>query len=323
MAPSVNKPIFILLILAGMCSALWLNAQENTLPTLSPYTIETTYSKLKKHYPEITPIQPLVSDSVLTLRNLSYRITPTSTLQLDICLPLANKTEKNPVVLLIHGGGWASGSKENELIMAQYLAKNGYIGMAVGYRLSPEAKYPAAVLDIKSAIQWIRDHAKEYKADTDNIAILGASAGAQLATLVGVTPNNPIYNTGSKTDTSVKAIVNVDGIVSFIHPEAQESTYAAYWLGGSQTENPNNWREASPLEYVNANTPPTLFINSSMPRFHAGRDDMIKLLDGYHVYSEVHTLEDSPHSFWLMNPWFKPTLNYTVAFLDKILKPKK
>ena len=119
---------------------------------------------------------------------------------------------------------------------------------------------------------------------------------------------------------AVQAIVNIDGITSFIHPEAEESEIAGKWLGGLRNENPTNWKSASPLEYAGEDTPPILFVNSAQPRFHAGRDDMILKLDEYNIYAEVHTLPDSPHSFWLMNPWFQPTLKYTLDFLKKTLK---
>ena len=61
-----------------------------------------------------------------------------------------------------------------------------------------------------------------------------------------------------------------------------------------------------------------LFINSALPRFHAGRDDLIRLLDRQGIYSEVHTFPDTPHPFWLFHPWFEPTAEYTIAFLDKV-----
>lgn len=288
----------------------------------SPYAIATTYEKLKKDYPFIKPITEEKPRSISAKENLVYKKTETSALKLDVYSPAKRGKKIYPGVLLIHGGGWASGSKENERIMAQHLAENGYVGVAVQYRLSEEAKYPAAVIDLKDALRWMRENAKKYHIDPDKIAVLGASAGAQLATLVGVTPDSEIYLEQNKgTSSKVQAIVNIDGIVSFIHPEAAaEGSYAGYWLGGLKDINYKNWKEASPLEYVDENTPPTLFMNSSQPRFYAGRDDMIKILDENGIYSEVHTLEDSPHSFWLMHPWFETTLAYTVSFLDKILK---
>ncbi|WP_456867983.1 alpha/beta hydrolase fold domain-containing protein [Galbibacter sp. BG1] len=284
-----------------------------------PYTIETTYEKLKKYYPEISPISEDKSSEIISIENVIYKTTKEKDLTADVFIP--NKKKENyPAVLLIHGGGWISGSKENQKVMAQKLAENGYVAVSINYTLSTVAPYPQAVLDIKDALKWMRTHGDNLKIDTDKIAVLGASAGAQLATLVGVTPNNPSFKTSSTVSDKVQAIVNIDGITSFIHPEAEESEIAGKWLGGLRNENPTNWKSASPLEYVGENTPPILFVNSAQPRFHAGRDDMILKLDEYNIYAEVHTLPDSPHSFWLMNPWFQPTLKYTLDFLKKTLK---
>jgi hypothetical protein len=76
------------------------------------------------------------------------------------------------------------------------------------------------------------------------------------------------------------------------------------------------------LNQTDVNTPPILYINSSIPRFHAGRDDMIAKLNKYGIYSEIKTFENTPHSFWFLNPWFDDTVLYTTQFLDKIFKHK-
>jgi len=287
--------------------------------SVSPYSIKTTYEKLKKDYPFIKPIQPLDDDKFMARENQVYRSINNNKLKADVYSP--KKGKNHPAVLLIHGGGWVSGSKENQQIMGQHLAENGYVAVVVNYRLSREAKFPAAVHDLKTALAWMRENASEFGINPDKIAVLGASAGAQLATLLGVTSRNEKFSEEEYKDLDqVQAIVNIDGIVSFIHPEAEESEIAGLWLGGFENENKQNWKDASPLEYVDENTPPTLFINSAQPRFHAGRDDMLKILQKHQIYSEVQTIANSPHSFWLMQPWFEKTLNYTVSFLDKTLK---
>ena len=225
---------------------------------------------------------------------------------------------------MIHGGGWASGTKDHQVPMAQQLAAKGYVAAAVEYRLSPEAPYPAGANDLKEALRWLRSQADQYGIDTSKIAVLGCSAGAQLASLLGTAGQIEYFEFPTdlpKYSTQVQAVVNVDGIVSFVHPEASaEGSAAGRWLGGSRTEAAAPWKEAFPLEYVDHHTPPFIFINSSMPRFHAGRDDFMNKLNTFGTYSEVHTLEGSPHSFWLVHPWFKPTFKYTYRFLDKILK---
>ncbi|WP_308991071.1 alpha/beta hydrolase [Mariniflexile litorale] len=306
--------IFIFFIISNVF------AQEK--PTYSPYTIETTYQKLKKDHPFITPIEPLKSKEIKSKENIVYKKTNSSKLKLDVYIPKGRDSNKTyPAVLLIHGGGWLVGSKENERVMAQHLALNGYVGISVSYRLGFEAPYPAGVIDLKDAIRWMRKNAKKHHINPDKIAVLGASAGAQLATLIGVTPNSSVYGFDSFISDDVQAIVNIDGIVSFIHPEASgEGKMAGIWLSGLKHENFKNWKEASPLEYVDEHSPPTLFINSAQPRFHAGRDDMMTLLNKYNTYTETHTIPDSPHSFWLMHPWFETTLSYTVNFLNVVFK---
>ncbi|MGS2764244.1 alpha/beta hydrolase fold domain-containing protein [Sinomicrobium sp. M5D2P9] len=286
-----------------------------------PYTVQTTFEKLRKYYPTVTPVAELHDDGVIARENITYRKVDGIWLNMDIYTPAGKEKESTPAILLVHGGGWVSGTKENQRVMAQCLAKNGFVAATVSYRLSSQAPYPAAVLDIKAAVRWLREKSGTYGIDPDRIAISGASAGAQLATLVGVTPGNPLYKEGkSRYSDAVQAIINTDGIVSFVHPEAEEGKYAAYWLGGTKAEKAGKWKEASPLEYVNENTPPTLFINSAQPRFHAGRDDMIEILEKHGIYNEVHTIPDSPHSFWLLHPWFETTLNYNISFLDKVFK---
>ncbi len=292
-------------------------AQKNI--EYQPYTIATTYEKLKKDYPYIQQVEPLQSENIISIENVVYRKINGVELKADVYYPKSEASENFPAVLLIHGGGWATGSKENLRVMAQHLAKNGYVAITAAYRLRPVAQYPAAVLDLKEAVRWMRKNAKVHQIDPDKIAVLGTSAGAQLATLIGVTPNSILYREkGSKGSDEIQAIVNIDGIVSFIHPEAEESGMAGEWLGGLQNENFKNWKEASPLEYVGKTTPPTIFINSSQARFHAGRDDMIGILEKNNIYNEVHTIPGTPHSFWHMHPWFEVTLNYTVNFLNKV-----
>ncbi|MCB0606651.1 MAG: alpha/beta hydrolase [Lewinella sp.] len=297
-------------------------AQSANIPQDTSYTIYSNWQKLKKHYPAVTPIAPEMPKKVQARWDVVYADINGRLLHMDIFYPKLKKRKKYPGVLLIHGGGWASGSKAHQVPMAQQLAARGYVTAAVEYRLSPEAKFPAAVLDLKTAVRFLRAFASDYGLDTARIAALGASAGAHLASMLGATAgvkdfDGPAY---PRYSSAVQAVVNIDGIVSFIHPEAaSEGSSAGRWLG-SREEAWDNWKAASPLEYADEQTPPFLFINSSMPRFHAGRDDLIKLLNGFGTYTEVHTIPDSPHSFWLVHPWFEQTLAFTAAFLKKELK---
>ena len=301
---SFHKLYFLIFFLFGVKSAFG----QSIRPNATPYTTETTYEKLKKKYPFITPLDRPAPSNIGIDKDVEYANINGVSLKADIYYPL-DRSKKYPGIAMVHGGGWISGSKDNEKYMAQELASKGYVAMAVGYRLADVAKYPAAIEDVEKAIQFLKKNKKKYALDSKKIAVYGESAGAQIATLVGVRKENKI-----------KAIVNIDGIVSFIHPEAEESTYAAFWLGGDRNVNLKNWTAASPLELVDKNTPPTIFINSSQPRFHAGRDDMMKILKSFKIQTEFHEIKDTPHSFWSAEPWFTETLDWTVQFLDKTLK---
>ncbi|WP_426478950.1 alpha/beta hydrolase [Chryseobacterium sp. CBSDS_008] len=298
-----KRPIYISIFFVGTMAF-----GQISRPNASPYTNEGTFEKLKKKYPFITPIDRPVPKNIRIDRDIEYTTINGTSLKADVYYPL-DTSKKQAGIAMVHGGGWISGSKENEKYMAMELASKGFVVIAVGYRLADAAQYPAGIEDIETAIQWIRSHHKKYSLDKNKIAVWGESAGAQMATLVGVKKKN-----------NIKAIINIDGIVSFIHPEAEESTYAAYWLGGDRNTHLKTWTEASPLEYVDKNTPPTIFINSSQPRFHAGRDDMMKKLKAYYIPTEFHEIKDTPHSFWSAEPWFTETLNYAVDFLNKVLK---
>ncbi len=222
-----------------------------------------------------------------------------------------------PAIVLIHGGGWISGSRSNFDELASHLAHRGFVVANISYSLSDKRKFPAAIYDVNYALGFLRKQAPRFKLIKRKIAVLGGSAGAQIATLVGVSEKSGAFKVKGRNH-RVQAIINLDGITSFIHPEADaEGAYAAYWLGGDRKTNYSAWKAASALEYLHKKTPPVLFLNSSFDRFHAGRDDMIDYLNANGVYNKTHTFKDSPHSFWLLEPWFTSTVDQITSFLNK------
>lgn len=285
------------------------------------YTVKSTYAKLIKQYPFIKIAEAKNNRTNVKLENIVYDQDQNRALHLDAFFN--KKEKKNPAVILIHGGGWKSGNKDQMQVLAQEVSAKGYSCFAIEYRLSLEAKYPQAIYDVKNAIKFIKDNAKKFHVDPNKIAILGCSSGGQMAALIGTTNEDVAFedkNYKSKSTAKVQAIIDVDGILAFKHPESKEGEMAAFWLNGTYEENPENWEKASALDHTNKNTPPVLFINSSFDRFHAGRDDMIAILKENKIYSEVKTIENSPHSFWFFQPWLNETVTYTTQFLNKIFK---
>ena len=294
---------------------------QSTYMIDSSYTIKNTYNKLIKKYPSIKIVEESKNENVTQMSDVVYDSNKNRPLHLDAFIN--NKTKKNPAVVMIHGGGWRSGNKNQMQALANEIASKGYSCFSIEYRLSLEAKYPEGIYDVKNAIKFIKDNASKFNVDPDKIAILGCSSGGQMAALIGTTNEDSSFEDSknkSKSSSKVNAIINIDGVLAFKHPESSEGEMASFWLGGTYEEKPENWKNASALNHTNKNTPPILFINSSIDRFHAGRDDMIAILKQNKIYSEVKTIQNSPHSFWFFQPWFDETVNYTTSFLDKIFK---
>jgi pectinesterase len=300
------------------------------------YTTFKAYKDIRKSHPNVAIAEVLdkptsreggTSSSVSEQRNVYFATIGDRNLQLDAFFPKKKRKKARTAILIIHGGGWRTGNRAQHIPLAQHLAALGYVCFTAEYRLSTEALFPAAVHDLKAAIRWMRANAKTYHIDTNRIATLGFSAGGQLSALLGNTGDNPTLEGTVGTlghSSKVNAIVDIDGILAFIHPESGEgddsknTSAATYWFGFTKTENPDLWREGSALTYTSEKTPPTLFINSGVDRMHAGRTDYINKLTTYNIYSEIHTFADSPHSFCLFEPWFTPTVKHIDAFLKKI-----
>lgn len=313
-------------ILGILLWALSGQAQSNYYPRDTTYTIQSAYEKARQKYPDIEAVWPKLPRSVASHENVVYlELENGRQLHLDVYHPKRKGKKKRPAVLMIHGGGWMAGSKENMRPMAQQLAQKGYVAVVAEYRLGGEAPYPAGVQDLKTAVRWMRANAENYGIDSGKIAAYGCSAGAHLASLLGATNKLTLYDyheTYNGYSAEVQAVLNIDGIVSFIHPEAEPEwtgRSANAWLGDYQKNYPR-WKEASPLTYADENLPPFLFVNSSFPRFHAGREDLRALLQENGTYYEAQTFAGSPHGFWLFKPWFKPTLTYSVGFLREVFE---
>lgn len=305
-----------------------LNVFSQPIKKDTSYTVYQTYMKLKKKYPKIKIAKAIASPDLKMEKNIIYKSISSENgsraLHLDIYRPA--KQGVYPALVMIHGGGWLSGDKSMEGPMAQQIALNGYVSVAVEYRLSNEAKYPAAVFDIKSAIRWLKVHAKKYGIDTSKVAIEGESAGGQLAALVGMSNSNQIFENLSDRPTctsTVQAVIDIDGVVDFLAPNSlnnprKPNSADVLWLGGTFDHIPLIWKQASAAFYVDKHSIPIIFITSSIPRFHAGKDEMMDILHQNGIYTKSYTIPDTPHSFWFFHPWYDLTYKYMLQFLRKV-----
>nr|WP_199078399.1 alpha/beta hydrolase [Pedobacter sp. ASV19] len=278
------------------------------------YSTWSAYNNTRKTHPDIRIVKEQTFDQVTEHRNLVYGRIGERSLHLDAFLPKTS-TKPAPAILIIHGGGWRSGDRSQHIPLAQHLAAAGYACFTAEYRLSTEALYPAAADDLRKALDWIKANAKRFDVDQKKLAVLGFSAGGELAAFIGATSGN-----------GVQAVIDIDGTLSFVHPDSGEgndsrsTSAASYWFGYTKKDNPVLWTEASPLTHAGQNRAPFLFLNSGVDRMHAGRDDFREILKKNGIYTEVHTFEGAPHSFCLFDPWFQPTVHYITTFLHQVFK---
>ncbi len=105
----------------------------------------------------------------------------------------ADPSIAQPTIISIHGGGWVYGDKERYQFYCTDLATRGFTVINFSYRLAPEAPFPAALEDINTLFQWIADNAPLYHINTDELFVVGDSAGAQLASQYLALLTNPEY----------------------------------------------------------------------------------------------------------------------------------
>lgn len=332
LAEQMNTKTLLVLAVALMTTSLDAQQKGSEVPRDTSFTVNNTATKVLKQYPHARVVVARVPAGVVALENLIYAKEGDRELHLDLFAPMKKSANGYPGVILIHGGGWRSGYRQMEWPMAQHLAANGYVTTTVEYRLSTEALYPVGVYDLKAAVRWMRANAAKYNIDPKKIAVYGCSAGGELAAFLGTTGDLKKFEGtlgNLKFSSRVQAVIDIDGVLDFTDPAEsakdtipQKPSAGKSWFGASFKENPALWREASPISYVNENTAPMLFVNSSLPRYHAGRDETIERMKRLNIYSEVHTIPDTPHPFWLFHPWFDEAFGCILKFLDKTLEGK-
>lgn len=290
------------------------------------FTIDAAERQVRAAYPNISRLPDRLPDGVEAHENLCYAVIEGHALALDVYQPAARPPA--PAVLLVHGGGWETGSREMERPFAKRLAGLGYVAVTVSYRLGPPGRFPAALHDLKAAVRWLRRHAADYGIDPAHIGAIGASAGGQLVALLGASNGVEALEGAvgeSGPASTVQAVVDIDGLADFTSPEFIDLQAAlpggpARFLGGSYAERAVVWQLASPLAHVGPQSAPTLFLNSSSSQsVLPGRGEMRDRLKALGIDSRVLVLPDTPHPFWLFEPWFTTVLRETDLFLRRHL----
>ena len=201
-------------------------------------------------------------------------------LELDLYLPRDGGPV--PVIVHVHGGGWRRGSRRHPLPALgpgfyDDLAGQGFAVAAIDYRLSGEARFPAPLEDVRTAIGWVGDHGASYGLDPGRVFGWGDSAGGHLALLAALTGDtvHGAMGPGSGVQGVVAwfPVTDLAGLPSDIAaaggvPDPGPDSREALLLGAPAAAVPDLARQASPVAHASAAAPPVLLM-------HGAADDLV------------------------------------------------
>ncbi|MEC5126159.1 alpha/beta hydrolase [Verrucomicrobiales bacterium BCK34] len=209
--------------------------------------------------------------------------------KLDLYIPAReDKSKKLPLVVWIHGGGWAKGSRDGTG-NCSWVLDEGYALASIGYRLTDVAPFPAQLDDCKAGIQWLKKNGAEFGVDADRIVVWGSSAGGHLVAMLGTT--------GDPEDSGD----DIDGVIDWFGPTElltmQEQrtlpvkldanapdSYESKLVGGTLQEVPEKAKAASPVTHVTKDDAPILIL-------HGNQDPLVPLQQSYTLVKAYDAVE--------------------------------
>ena len=233
-------------------------------------------------------------DATTIVRDIEFSRPAGQPLRLDIYRPAASG--RYPIVIQIYGGAWQRGAPADNQAFARSIASLGFVVVAIDYRHAPQWRWPAQIEDVRTALAWIAQHAREYDGDTSRVALVGRSSGGQLATLAAYEDKT--------AGLTVKAVVSyyapVDLADGYRHPPSPDPlnvrSVLENYLGATPDDaaGAERYREASPITYVTRTAPPTLLI-------YGTRDHIVQARYGHMLDRRLR--EVGATSILLEIPW--------------------
>jgi acetyl esterase/lipase len=241
-----------------------------------------------------TALQGIKQSSPIRIqRHLPFAAPAGTPLTLNVYQP--QLSGKYPAVIQIYGGAWRHGSPDNNEEFSCYLASRGYVVLSIDYRHAPQYHFPAQLIDVSTALEYVQQQASNWEIDLDRLAIMGRSAGGHLATLAAYQPDAPPF----------KAVVSYYGPVDLIagyddppKPDPINSRHVLRdFLGGTPPEFPARYQQASPYWLVDATQqvlPPTLLI-------YGGQDHLVEVRYGQKMARKLQSI--GTPTVYIEIPW--------------------
>ncbi|MGQ9462255.1 MAG: alpha/beta hydrolase [Candidatus Fervidibacter sp.] len=207
--------------------------------------------------------QRKLSQKVKVYWDIIYAEHDNVSLKLDLFVPIGPAPQNGyPAVIALHGGAWCTGSKRDMRWTSYLIAQQGMVVACVGYRLAPKFRYPAQLIDCQAALRWLSENAEEWNVNPEHITAFGISSGGHLALLLGLKE----LPEGAYRVKKVVAIFPPTDLTATYYQEAARNpppltpNYLLNFLGATYDENPELWRDASPIYHVHPNAAPCFII---------------------------------------------------------------
>jgi acetyl esterase/lipase len=243
--------------------------------------------------------------AALSLINVSYGADTAQ--KMDIYLPAGRNVDSTRLIVLVHGGAWSVGDKSDYAsyipVLKQRLPK--YAIANINYRLATVTAnpFPAQENDMRAALAFLKGKSGEYRIG-NNTVLLGSSAGAHLALLQAYKQSDPRIN----------AVISFFGPVDMVRLYNETTDPVSRYglqvlLSGTPATNPTLYQQSSPINFVNAATPPTLLL-------HGTADSIVMVshtnalqtkLQAMNIPHQVFLYPGLGHDFWpqpIMNDAF-------------------
>ncbi|MBI5028975.1 MAG: alpha/beta hydrolase fold domain-containing protein [Chloroflexi bacterium] len=265
-----------------------------------------------------------------TLRDVTYCSPDGIPQKMDVTYPKSASDKPMPTTVYIHGGGWTSGDKGNGAGTADMkeLLNRGYILVSLDYRLAPEYKWPAQIVDVKCAIRHLRANAATYKIDPNKIGVWGGSAGGHLVSMLGTTDKSAGFDVGEYADQSsrVQAVVDLFGPSDLPAMLTGQSQVVGKKVFDASSRDDPVLVNASPVTYISSDDPPFLILQGDQDQVVPMEQSQIlydKLKAGG-VTATLVIVKNAGHGFTPVGGAISPSraeLTKSIAdFFDKYLR---
>lgn len=262
-------------------------------------------------------------------RKVVYRQVDGVRLVLDVYSPRqpAGAGAPRKSIIYVHGGGWVIGTRRQSPFMMFELAAAGYVVFAIEYRHAPRFPLPAAIVDCKAAVAWVREHAHEYGATPDAL-IVGGSAGGHLASMVALSANERAFQPGFEdADTSVRGAVLFYGVYEFESrvqprsPQLLRRFFEGVVFGARFREQPDVFLRHQTTTHVSPTAPPILIIHGQFDTLVPIADSRLLHQRLRSVGARAHLCEVplAQHAFEIIpSPLYQRTMRVIRAFLHDV-----